>query len=80
MNIQVLAFGIIKEIFGTTNLEINIKEGSTVTELMQILEHQFPKLKNLKSFMIAIDNNYANLNDIIKNNAEIAIIPPVSGG
>ncbi|MFP7657208.1 MoaD/ThiS family protein [Chryseobacterium proteolyticum] len=44
------------------------------------MEKDFPELKKLKSYFIAIDDEYAEDNQIIEVSNEIAIIPPVSGG
>jgi molybdopterin synthase sulfur carrier subunit len=44
------------------------------------LEHNYPPLKELASYMIAVNNNYASDTQTILSTDEIALIPPVSGG
>jgi len=51
-----------------------------VGQLKKVLEDQFPEFKKLKSYFIALDEEYAEDDQIIHNTNEIAIIPPVSGG
>lgn len=79
MEVNVLAFGIAKEIFGTNHLTIEF-EGNTSEELRLDLEKKYPRLKQLPAYMIAVNSEYACDNSEIKCNDEIAIIPPVSGG
>ena len=76
---KVLAFGIVKEIFGRPVTDLSV-EGLTAGELKANLEHQYPRLKQLSSFMIAVNSEYATPATLIKPGDEVAIIPPVSGG
>lgn len=80
MKIKVLGFGIVREIFGNQSIEIDVYEGLTVSGLREVLESEFPKMKSLKSYMIALDEEYADEDQEISNLHEIAVIPPVSGG
>lgn len=79
MTVTVLAFGIVKEIFGGAKAEIEIND-STVTTLKNALEEKYPRLQQLASYMIAVNDEYAELTQNIQSKDEIAIIPPVSGG
>lgn len=76
----VLAFGIVKDIFQNPAITIDAKEASSVDELKLFLENKFPRLKELSSYMVAVNNEYASTNIAIGDKDEIAIIPPVSGG
>ena len=79
MTVDVLAFGIAKEIFGKTVVTVDVTD-STVATLRKTLEASFPKLGQIASYMVAVNNEYAT-NDLAMNASdEIAIIPPVSGG
>ncbi|MDR6462010.1 MoaD/ThiS family protein [Chryseobacterium sediminis] len=82
MKLKILAFGITKDIFGTSEkeIEIEIDEGADVKALKTLLEKDFPELKKLKSYFIAVDDEYAEDSQIVTVSNEIAIIPPVSGG
>ncbi|WP_026210625.1 molybdopterin converting factor subunit 1 [Flexithrix dorotheae] len=80
MEVNILAFGIAREIMGKQNLVLEIPNQSTVKELLEIIEMQFPKLKDLASMTIAINEEYVKEEREIKAMDEIAIIPPVSGG
>ncbi|REC45479.1 molybdopterin converting factor subunit 1 [Chryseobacterium pennipullorum] len=80
MKIKILAFGIAKDIFGASEKEIEIKDALTVQHLKNILEEEFPELKRLKAYFVAVDEEYAEDDQLISSINEIAIIPPVSGG
>ena len=80
MKITIFAFGIAKEIFENASADIELKEQTTVYDLKAIVEEKFPALKELGSYMIAVNNEYADNQTIINVDDEVAIIPPVSGG
>lgn len=79
MRVNVLAFGIAKEIFGTNHLAIDF-DGATSVDLKHSLENQFPGLKQLPIYMLAVNSEYVVDEIQINSDDEIAIIPPVSGG
>jgi molybdopterin converting factor subunit 1 len=78
--VNVLAFGVVKDIFGHSSIEIEFDNALDAGSLKLLLENRYPRLKQLSSFMIAVNNEYASMGDVIKDSDEIAIIPPVSGG
>jgi molybdopterin synthase sulfur carrier subunit len=80
MKINVLAFGVTKEIFGSSLVSLELTNDATIYNLKYELEQQYPRLKQLASYMVAVNNEYALPGDTIHERDEIAIIPPVSGG
>ncbi|MGF7078163.1 MoaD/ThiS family protein [Mucilaginibacter sp. UYCu711] len=80
MRINILAFGIAKDIFGSSAVDVELVNDATVSNLKYLLEGKYPKLKKLATYMIAINNEYALDGDTVHERDEIAIIPPVSGG
>lgn len=80
MKINVLAFGVTKEIFGNGSVSLELTNDATISNLKYALEKQYPRLKQLASYMVAVNNEYALPGDTIHERDEIAIIPPVSGG
>ena len=77
---KVLAFGIVKDIFSNSIVDVHLTSDSTIKELKIILEEKYPGLHQLGSYMVAVNNEYASNDDIIHEGDEVAIIPPVSGG
>jgi molybdopterin synthase sulfur carrier subunit len=80
MIVNVLAFGIAKDIFGASGISIELTENSDVKALKILLEKRYSRLAAIKSYMIAVNNEYATDDKLITVADEIAIIPPVSGG
>jgi len=80
MEINILAFGIAKDIFGVPGISVELSDQANTATLKALLEERYPKLKQLASYMVAVNNEYAEDKLIITERDEVAIIPPVSGG
>ncbi|MBL4938686.1 MAG: MoaD/ThiS family protein [Lutibacter sp.] len=80
MKIQLLFFGITTDLVGRNSQTYSIKEGTSIKDLKNILIADYPNLKNINEFAIAVNEEYANEVVIIKEGDVVAIIPPVSGG
>jgi len=80
MKVNILAFGIAKDIFGGSAISVELTNDATISNLKYLLEHRYPKLQKLATYMIAVNNEYALDGDTVHERDEIAIIPPVSGG
>ena len=80
MEIRVLAFGIVKDIFEGSEKTISLPREATVADLRAALKRSFPALETLRSWMIAVNSTYADDKLTIREGDEVAIIPPVSGG
>lgn len=77
--VSILTFGIAKDILQTKCLSFEF-EGTTTEELKRALEQTYPALKQLPSYLIAVNSEYRSNETKINSGDEIAIIPPVSGG
>jgi molybdopterin converting factor subunit 1 len=80
MKISILAFGIAKDIFGASTVTVELNAAVTTAGLKTVLEKRYPKLKQLASYMVAVNNEYAEDSLAINERDEVAVIPPVSGG
>jgi molybdopterin converting factor subunit 1 len=80
MKVSVLAFGIAKDIFGGPSVDVELPQHGTTGNLKQFLEERYPRLRHLTSYMVAVNNEYAEDEGVLTEKDEIAIIPPVSGG
>lgn len=80
MELSILAFGIAKDIVGTDRLSMEIEEGADTCALKKKLEAVYPAFTRLKSYMLAVNREYAPDTLPLSPRDEIAIIPPVSGG
>ena len=80
MQINILAFGIAKDIVGGSFLAMELEKGTTVGKLKKRLTEQFPDFARLASLAIAVNTEYVDDETILRQSDEIVIIPPVSGG
>ena len=80
MDIQLLAFGIAKEIISKQDNRFDIPEGTTVQALKALLILQYPDFSALASLKLAVNGAYVTDDYMISAGDEVAIIPPVSGG
>ncbi|KMY54259.1 molybdenum cofactor biosynthesis protein MoaD [Bacillus sp. FJAT-27231] len=75
--INVLCFAHLKEQVGQEQLELAHDE-LTVKELLQELHEQHSI--DTDSLIVAVNEEYADVDDVIKSGDTVALIPPVSGG
>jgi molybdopterin converting factor small subunit len=74
-------FAVAKQFAGRESVEVELEEGATVAMLRKALAAQVPSLAAiLPRVMFAVNARYAAESDPIAADAEIACIPPVSGG
>lgn len=77
---EVLLFGIAKDIVGESVLHLADKSPASVAELKRLLAEDYPDFSKLSSLAVAVNSEYADDDMNLKKEDEIAIIPPVSGG
>lgn len=80
MKITTLFFGITTDLIGETQLELELDNFSSVTNFKSLLKEKYPNLENINSYAIAVNEEYAEDNLILKESDVVAVIPPVSGG
>lgn len=80
MKIKILCFGITRDIIGQFEYVTSLENAATVADLKQHLSVNFPTFATLKSLRVAINSEYAEDTATLKENDEIVLIPPVSGG
>lgn len=78
MKVTIAAYGIAREITGQRT-EVDVQHG-TVGELRKVLLASYPALGNLSSLMVAVNQEYASDDLVLKPGDEVVLIPPVSGG
>jgi len=80
LNIRILTFGIARDICGGSSVMISLDDESTVDDLRRNLEQDFPALKEVLKYSIAVNQEYASGELPLQECDEVAVIPPVSGG
>jgi len=78
---RVLLFARARDLAQADSIDVAIPAGSTVGDLRRRLSEQYPRLAGLVDrCAIAVNNEYAEDAAPLPTNAEVALVPPVSGG
>lgn len=80
MKIQLVAYGIAKDILQSSALSFPLPSGQKISDLKVELIQQFPRFADLQSLRFAVEEEYQSDDYLLKENDEVVIIPPVSGG
>lgn len=80
MHIKITAFGITRDIVGTHEFDLKLKENASVNDLRVALGEAYPPLADLTSLAIAVNQEYAKDDVQLAEKDEVVLIPPVSGG
>lgn len=64
---------------GERRIDVLMADGSTTQTVFDQMKEQFPKLGGLK-LLYSLNQNYATGNEIIRDDDEVAVFTPVSGG
>ena len=79
MKVQVLFFGATADATGERVIEIDLPESARAGESFAEIVDKFPELKQ-HSLLFAVNQQYANGDEMIKDGDEFAIFTAVSGG
>jgi MoaE-MoaD fusion protein len=81
MKIRLLAFASAGDALGTTETELEIPDGSRISDLRARLDREHPALVPLWPRMaVAMDGRIVSPDTCLEEGAEVALLPPVSGG
>lgn len=80
MQVKIRTFGIAKEICGGPTFELEVPENVNAEQVKRLIAQRFTRLGQLASFMLAVNEEYAEPDTLIAPGDDIALIPPVSGG
>ena len=81
MKVRVRLFAAARTTAGGNALDVDLPEGATVADLRRRLGEQVPALGGVLTLaLFAVNAEYARDDAAIPSGAEVACIPPVSGG
>ena len=81
MIVRLRCFAGLRDELGASEVEIELPDGADVTRLKLAIELRWPRLAGrLASVRVAADHEFLAETDLIPLGAELALIPPVSGG
>ncbi|HEX3552654.1 MAG TPA: molybdenum cofactor biosynthesis protein MoaE [Thermoanaerobaculia bacterium] len=81
MKIHLLAFASAGDALGASEMELEMPEGSRVSDLRARLDREHPGMVPLwPRLAVAVDGRVVSVEEPLRDGAEVALLPPVSGG
>jgi len=81
MRVRLLAFASASDALGTGELELELPGPASVADLRAWLDARYPALAPLwPRLAVAVNGSIARSDDPLSEGAEVALLPPVSGG
>ncbi len=81
MKVRLLFFAVLRDIAGSDERQLELREGTTAREVWQSLRESHAKLADYtQPPMVAINEAYAAPDAVLRDGDELAFIPPVAGG
>src|SRR5215510_1565538 len=81
MRVKVLFFGLLKDVAGRPEEELDLPPGSQLRSVFEHYAERFPRVREMaESIVLARNHEFAALSTPISEGDEVALLPPVSGG
>ena len=82
IHVTVLYFAQIHETTRKKQEIIELSTNTSIKDLISIILSRYPNIKNIKNVKISVNCQIVNTNSnpILKNDDEVALLPPISGG
>ena len=79
IQVRVLAFGVLKDVLGSSASQVSLPAGATVADLLAAVIRSNPNA-NLAGIAVGVNSEYAQVNQPLCDGDEVGLLPPVSGG
>lgn len=86
MRVRVLYFGVLRDLAGHREVEVELAEGLSVAEFLAFQRASFQRASVAEasqlwdSIAVAVNKEYARGDVVLRDGDEVALLPPVSGG
>lgn len=81
VSVRTLFFAAYRDLVGTGELDVQVPEGSTVSDLVAELRGRGAPFSGLPAApAVAVNRTYADAAERLEAGDEVAFIPPVAGG
>ncbi len=80
MKVNVRLFASLREIFKSPYLAVELPEGATVADLVEVIREEAPHLGRGGRFHVTINKDFVEQDAALHDGDEVAIFPPVGGG
>ncbi len=81
MQISLRLYASVRDLIGSRCVDVELPEGARIDDLKALLGERYPAVRPvLKTVVFAMDDEYVAADARLRDGAEVALIPPVSGG
>jgi molybdopterin synthase sulfur carrier subunit len=80
MKIKLKYFASIAEAVGMSGEEMELRDDTIVSNVVEALKQRFKGLKEMSNVIIAVNGAYVDPNTLLEDGDVVALFPPVSGG
>jgi molybdopterin converting factor subunit 1 len=81
VKVRLLFFAVLREIAGRSEEVVELPEGSRAGDVWQRLRDEHAALRDyIQPPMIAVNESYVGVDELLRDGDELAFIPPVAGG
>jgi molybdopterin converting factor subunit 1 len=81
MHVRILYFGVLKDIVGREQEEVEFADGSSVDTVLALMKARAGSRAEVwKSIAVAVNQEYVRAMALLQDGDEVALLPPVSGG
>ena len=79
--LRVQFYAQLRDLAGVPTVDVDLKNGATVSDLLEQIYMQFPALRSHdKSILVAAGLEFVDRNYNLESGDEICVMPPVQGG
>jgi MoaE-MoaD fusion protein len=79
MQVRVFPFGVLKESLGSDAFLVELEGGSTVADLLTCVGERGAAAA-MRGIAVSVNAEYASLSHVLRDDDEVGLLPPVSGG
>jgi molybdopterin converting factor subunit 1 len=81
VRISILYFASVKDATGISMESIDLSKDTSIREMLSKISIVYPKLKHILNIIqISVNYRIVDLNTVLKEGDEVALLPPISGG
>ena len=81
MQVKLFAFAGLRELLDAEEMTLDLEAGAQVGQAIEQLVQAFPAIETIRpSLRAAINEEYAELDAVLYEGAQLALFPPVGGG
>jgi len=81
VKVRLLFFAVLREIAGRSEQVVELPDGTRAGDVWQRLRDEYGALREyIQPPMIAVNESYVGIDELLRDGDELAFIPPVAGG